>query len=807
MEKQPPPNLESTKKQKDVVFIIAYWLVAIGVLLILLFVALRFITPKLPGQEPTSNIDITATLAEAMRLYKSSAIPTSTSPPTFTLTPSRTPLPTLTPSTTPTPTLSPTFTSSPLPPTLTPALPISTESAYLLIPWTAEYADTIINFMEAYPDIMRQANPGLTQREYLANTYYASLVQAEALLRFPNVWQAEKWRWHYAYNLLSLKDSRAVSHYALLIEDILNNESPDLDNLQFQINRRDERVISSSIKHSQNSEIIQLKTPVGLVWLYYTQQKGIYRLYPITNTFEIDEETSLEYKWVDLSGDGNTEFIIYEEPANIQRTPQIFDLSKMPPRKMEFSPYQKYTIGLEYKGFWQIVSSKDEKASKIVFKATVYPPCPVTITRTFQWDGLWMEEEDADYNIQPVPGLLNYCDLVVEQSATLWGFEPTIEIMESLYPNWPPELNSNTAYAPDTKDEWQYRLGVYNLLAGHINTAESYFKSLIQSPIIPNSQWLKYASNFHQNIHSPEGIYKVCARSPFCDRRSAMQQWVSNMDSNDFQNIIQHLSAASVAIRYSAHFDFEGDGAPERWAVLRHDLNDKLEFWIFVNTPTGGQALFVNTVDTNQPKLNRYTSRLGTSIVWIDAEQSFSLKRNPYSKTPFIERYPPSYFYDDLTKETVKNALEGLLSGANPTPFLYQLKDLERTYKFTCFTDFDCAHFYYTLGLAYERSGDIHNAISTYLKLWKKYPSTAFATLVRLKINFNTLYGPPPTLTYTPTNTPTSTATFTPTSTITLTPTITNTPNGTTTITATPTPTLTGTPYTSTPTNTAEAYP
>jgi hypothetical protein len=41
MEIQPPPNPESTKKQKDVVFLIAYWLVAIGVLFILLFIALR----------------------------------------------------------------------------------------------------------------------------------------------------------------------------------------------------------------------------------------------------------------------------------------------------------------------------------------------------------------------------------------------------------------------------------------------------------------------------------------------------------------------------------------------------------------------------------------------------------------------------------------------------------------------------------------------------------------------------------------------------------------------------------------------
>ena len=325
----------------------------------------------------------------------------------------------------------------------------------------------------------------------------------------------------------------------------------------------------------------------------------------------------------------------------------------------------------------------------------------------------------------------------------------------------------------------------------------------MQSPTIENTQWKNFAKQFLANPDSLENVYRVCAKAPYCNKKVALQNYINNLKADEYNHIVYHLNKAGVAVRSSAQYDFDNDGSPERWVVLRHNQTDKLEFWIFTQTNDHILALFVTTVETNQPKINQYLSRSGIPIIWVDTKQSFSLMKNPITKIPYIKKYPPSYFYDDLTRETVDAALNALLAGGEPYTWLNQLLILKQSYQFTCFNDFDCARFYYALGLAYERTNQPSKALETYWSLWKKYPSTPFTTLARLKIEYNPIYGPPPTITYTPTNTATFTPTPTNTGTITPTPTITNTPNGTITV----VPTNTATQYSPTTTPTPEAYP
>ena len=240
MPKDKPKQEKETIDNKRVISSIAFWLVAVGTLLILLYLTLKFIIPHLEEPQPSKNPNLTETIYQAMLVIESRTPATSTPTNSPTPLPSRTPIPTFTPSNTPLPSPSPTSTPSPLPPTLTPAYPVSTPSTYQLVTWDATYADKIIHYMEAYPVILRQINPSLSAHEFNKNFYYATLLQAEAILRFPNAPQIDNWQWDYAYNLLRVKDTRALSRYRYHYQTKFTKEiagclSIFTQNLQIQI--------------------------------------------------------------------------------------------------------------------------------------------------------------------------------------------------------------------------------------------------------------------------------------------------------------------------------------------------------------------------------------------------------------------------------------------------------------------------------------------------------------------------------------------------------------------------------------------
>ncbi len=433
------------------------------------------------------------------------------------------------------------------------------------------------------------------------------------------------------------------------------------------------------------------------------------------------------------------------------------------------------------------------------YTATVYPPCPVTIYHTYHWNGTWIELNRADYGIRPVDGIVSYCELVVNQAAWVWGAETAIPLMETLLPVWPPVGASEPrTYPADAKDEWRYRLGIYYALTGDTLTADEYFQDLIDNPTIPGSRWVKPAQKFQRGLNSPEGIYQACIPDQFCDERVAVRNLVAAIPSDAPHSVLYYLTHAGVAIRYTYEFDFEGDGIPERYLTFRHHPDQKLEFWIMAEKTSGYEALFVDTIDVSQPTLTRYVTRQGISIVWLNAQQSFTLGRFPETDEVYIIPYSPSYFYSDYTLEVVNSAMNGLLSGAAPLPIRDELVALRRSENFACLTEDDCSYFYYTLGLANQLGQDESGAVDSYLFIWNEYPNSPFTYMARLKLEYKPGFGPPPT--YTPT--PTNTATATTTATITLTPTLTHTPG------PSPTSTLTHTPGPSpTPTNTATVTP
>jgi hypothetical protein len=829
---QPPEH--QNKQSRNLAIIISYWVIACFCLLITIafITAFAFLSGRSP--EATSTPNLTQTLNS---ILLSAVPPTNTLTPspipssTFTQQPTTTPLPSFTPSITPSPTTTGSITPNPPPPTLTPARPPEDPKTLQLSEWLPQDYDFVINLAEGYPSTLSEVERGPQNRDYYAAFEYAAILQAEALLSYPSAFESANWRWGQAYNLARINDPGAVIQYASLINEAYNTPGVSIGNLEGWIRQNDPRLWLDSFERptvagNLNNTLLKLNSEGGSAYLWFINTNQGVTVYPLSSEFDFPERNLPAHYWVDITMDDIDELIIYRPNTSVREIlfPRVFDLSYTPPKELRFKPNQGFEIGLENEYQWDAVVGEDG-GNDLRYLATIYPPCPVTISHTYQWNGLWIELNRSDYGIRPAPGIISYCELVVNQAAWVWGPETAIPLMETLLPEWPPIGTSEPrTYPADAKDEWRYRLGIYYALTGDIKTAERYFQDLIKNPTVPGSRWVNPAAAFGKGVVSPEGIYQACIPSQFCDERIAFKNMVSTIPPDADHDVLYYLTNAGVSIRYTSEFDFEGDGIPERYITFRHQPDKKLEFWIISEKDSGPEAHYVDTVDVSQPTLTSYITRQGISIIWLNTQQSFTLSRFPETDEVYIIRYAPSYFYADYTMEVVDSAINALLSGAAPQLIREELTNLRFSENFACLTNEACAYYYYVLGLANQLSLAEEESVNSYVYIWNEYPSPPFAPLARLKLTYKPGFGPPPTFTPTPTitSTPTRTPTITPSPTLTHTPgpsptpsntptaTLTHTPGPSPTPSITPTPTLThtaGPSPTPSPTNTSEAYP
>jgi len=595
-----------------------------------------------------------------------------------------------------------------------------------------------------------------------------------------------------AYNYAQIGDERAGLTFAHLIAGGLNSISASTTDLGNWITTQDPRLsltVHDVTPYGGNvgNAVLEIHTPGGSIFLWLVETTE-FEVFPLRTVTDFAQPTPSKMMWGDLNMDGWNEVILVTQGANSREItyPLVFDLAHNPPIQLPYKPNLRFEIGLENENDWLIQSVDDQTV--LQFAATVFPPCPVNITHSFQWTGTWIDFTREEYLAEPVTQLLTYCDLLVDQASNIWGPTAAIQIMEQILPSWPPTSTEGQNLPLDEHDEWRYRLGISYALSGNLDFAKAYFEGIITSPAIPGSRWVAPAQKFRAHLDSPKELYQICKTTIFCDERLALHHWVTTLTPRETRNPLVELSNGGVFVRSTGEFDFEGDQQPERWLTLQHNLAERLEFWVLLETNTGLSAHFVDTLDTPQPILTRYTNRLGSSFVWLGHQQAFQIERFPATDSVSVRLLPASYFYADYTNQLASDSLQALLVGYHPGTVRNQLFYHLESDTFICLTATECAQYYYALGLAAELSGWEALAIDSYLKIWWDYFETAYATIARVKLAYRAGFGPPPTLTYTPTKTFTPTATATGTRTPTPTKTNTRTPG------PSPTPTMTFTP-------------
>lgn len=720
--------------------------------------------------------------------------PTITASPSITVTPSLTPTASNTPPPSSTPTASatatltptPSFTPSPTPPpTLTPARPDAQNDNYTLTDWSPERAVFAANLLQG-------------ARLYPA----ASLAQAEALLRYPDV-PTLQWLLGYAQNLARSGDARAADLYAQTAAEALRTRAATLETLaQWFTARQNDATVSlvplAPLPNTISAYLLSLEDATGGAYVVLSQTETGWQAAPLTALFEPDPATPTQLALGDLTGDGFDEAAIWQQTDQTTgdfRLPQVFDLSVSPPRRLPFGDTATFTAGLEFRAQWNIVGGQ------LRYAASVFPACPTAVSLAFAWDGTTLQPQDWQYTLAPTPELLGFCQLIANHAADVWGAPAAAQILQQLRPLWPPTtLADGKLPALDALDELRFQLAVTYALLNNLEQARDYAQQIINSPATRSSRWVTPARDLLKTLENPLNLYRNCPQIPFCNPRAALQSLVRNAPPETFDDPLPGLLRYGVTLRATGGFDFNNDGTPERWFTVQHDALSKLEFWILTTAPSGYRALYVNTLDVSFPDLQVYLLPDDSPVVWLNRQSPFRMAAHPQSGEPFILWLPAVYTYDLVTEARVATALNALLNGAPPAEIVRTLDELQKSPQFACITDSEiCARFYITRALAAELSGNAPAAIGNYLEVWRKYPNSPYTTYARLKLTRNaqaTTQTPEPT----PTLSPTITNTPDPNVTATATATVTHTPNSN--ATATPSPTLTQTP-TETPTLTA----
>ncbi|MFN2174726.1 MAG: hypothetical protein ACK2U3_02075 [Anaerolineales bacterium] len=780
------------------------YLLAILIILVVIVMGLVFVIGSYPyflAPEPTKTGTITNTIRA-----------TQTATNTTTITPTATVTKTSRPTFSPTFTLTPSITSTPAPsatptglPTLTPALPLGNNLVYTLSGWKPENADYLIKLMEGYPDTLPESERGEDNADYYGSFEYTLIALSDALFRFPGSVFVEDWNWHYAFNLARIGDTEAGESYAKIIRDGLNTDSVTVQKLKSWFKASEPRLDISLVKIDPipgvlNSYIAEIRGGGGAyIWLLETEEG--FKTIVLETIFDFTKQPQVIWILEDLNNnlqDGK-EIVIYSsnKPGDYAiQPPEVLNISRPVPGELQFIPEKDlFNIGMDFVNHWSVSKTAADQ-NQLLFQTRVYPVCPVTIKRSYLWNGTFFDNTTEDYRVEPLPGALFFCEYILDHAERIWGPQAAVKIMETILPAWPPQVDADKKpYPLDALDGLLYRLALNHALAGNSKEAKDYLSQLINNPSIPNSRWVEPARQFLNSYKLPDDIYNACISTPECIPSYALEYLVENIPSEKLDNPVQTLLDLGVNITSSGYFDFEGDNQEERWITVKHRPTTQLEYWILADSQSGKKAIRVGAVDANPPITELLDEGFVSedydhlkNVVFVDKKYAFIMKRIPDRWEPYIEFIPLRAEYPSHFQNGMDIAEEYLFEKNDPLQARIELLNLEDWPGLHCEVTWSCDRYYYMLGLASELSGYERESIDVYLKLWRLYPESPFTTMARVKLAGPGMQ-PSPIPAVALTATPTASSSIIPTGTAS--PTVSSTPTVLMTLTETPTVTNT----------------
>ena len=708
---------------------------------------------------------------------------TLTPRPTFTLRPSATPSHTPPPTGTATPTLLR---------TITPAKPAQSNMFYELKTWDLAEQQRTVELIKV--------NTILKPSE--TNFYALAYADGEAYLRFPGALDAATWRWDRAYNLVHIQNPEGIRLYSQLIRTAIMSGQVRASDLPDWFSRYETRLtLRISPLPPQPGELGRELVEIigdGSIFLWLVEEPGETDVYPLLNDIDYQHPHENAFLYADLTGDASPDLVLYRSFTARQTAlvaPHIYDLSFSPPLELPVQDQLPIDFGLEPQTTAEVITNL---AGQNVLHWTylVQPACPARMTQEYTWKDNNFIPSPLQYTLSPHYDLGAYCEEVLNAASNNWGPQPSIIVASNMLQIWPPEKDvQGRPYPPDAIDWLRYRLGILHALAGQPEEAVESFSQVVDTPIVPDSSWVSPADQFLRLYQQGVNLYPACQQAQLCNLRDALRTLVTDSAATDPAQAMVDIQDHGVTIQSSGLMDFDGDGIPERWLIIRPKPMAKLEFWILTASQNGIQAVFVQVFEAGE-SLPYFHEPVGTvPVIQFELHKGFIFNRLPTTEQAYIQWVDVEYARPTFIRDDYVQALNDLMDGADPAEIKQKLLEIYNSSRFKgdCIAFNICDQFHYTLALVYDLLGEQTSAIDEYLWVWRNYGNSPYAIMARLKLDYFPLptytRTPVPTRTTAPTKTlsPSFTPSITPTPTSSSTPTLS--PTSTSTDTATPAPT------------------
>lgn len=702
----------------------------------------------------------------AMALLVACQAPTPVATPTLetTRTPTRVPAsPTVRVEPRPTWTATVTSTSRPtptatLPPTLTPApAPTGDGSGWRLVPWTAERVDDLLAQTASQLQAL-QDDPlyGSVYGGEILQTMYGNLVLAEqeALLRFPNSPQAERWRWDLAYHqsiaftLPASDQAPELSAYAALLSDALNTRGLTFEQLPAWFASHESRVdlTVTPLDPARPVEASALGVIDGMAYFWMARRAGAYDVVGLQSNLFYFREAASGFHRVDLTGDSQPEIVLSYSASTccgFYTEHFVYDVASGHPVLLAFIGPGVVNGRLTRIGDSSIepfASTGTGEPAEIRFDATYgdpfLDPCSVHSIDRYQWTGREFVWAATTYALLPSS---QYDDALLcsQLRALAHDDEETSVIAQAA-------ANMTQFGKEEVRLRARFRLAEYQVRAGHGEAAQSTLEDLMSLPASQQSEvdatWRTAAHDLQEGLSHSEAFLTICGRIKLCDWQAALSQWVSDQTALTGDELAVGLRVAGVDVRASGLLR-RSFGQPDiTWWVVRSPQTTQRELWLV--TQRGGQwiARRVATVAVDRPLLVFSLDAVAGDLYMVDGDEG-QLLFSPRTDTPtgllVVERalHEPNDAAEtsdspfDLDIRTVRDAL---LTGRDPAQVREALAAIRA--QMTCPGVPSCATLDYWMGVASELVGDERGATESYVTAWSEAPDKLQAIWIRLKV-------------------------------------------------------------------------
>ncbi len=643
----------------------------------------------------------------------------------------------------PTPASSPT-----LPPTVTPLAPPSGDlTRWRLRPWGPEAADERIGQMAAWLEHFgeRPEDGPFNLSTWLVFHSFLADAEAEALVRYPDAPQAERWRWDRAYNLAAaggpgiVGGEWEVAAYVDLIQSALNSGQATLITLPqwFALHEQRIALTTQPLQTSEGFDVSALVILDEMAYLWIGGRSGTFTVDVLDSDLLNAEPVVSDVTVMDLTGDGFDEIGLAMEQVTccaVYRKTILYDLSAGTPRRLSVNGPEFITDGQSALEAWTAPDGQAGLAYETVYAS--YPPtsCSISQTDHYAWAGDAYEWLDTVYTALD-PGASGEADVCADARSLVSDPAEWAAAVAT--------LRDTSAYdvAPD---EWRlrlrYRLGEAAAREGQTERANILFQDALDVSVANEqaaSPWREAAQRFIEADPSAS-FYSVCAGIALCDTQAALQSAVAGLDVDAITTLVAQLGAAGVDVRADGDLPpLSGDAL--RWLVVAEPLTQARQLWLVAPDDEGLQAAYAFALASDTPTLSQVSSADGAVSFVVDTSKGpvevdvtalalsgrLRVGRRPAGSAPAQPAVDPFV----VEMEQLRH---DLLAGAPPGPIAARAAALEG--QVACPTGEWCRTWLVVQGLSAEWAGDDATAAVAYARLWQVAGDWPIGLWARLRL-------------------------------------------------------------------------